>query len=610
VPEDFSVDWEGQISPEYRILGQLGVSDHSTVYKALDQTDGEIVAIKHIPAPRNNEIRGGLREVSLLISMEHLHLVNCLDVRYLENGDFLIIYEFVPGGDLRDLLQKHGCLTLLEWSDLAEQLFAGLAYLHAKGIVHCDLKPENILVEASKERPGGRLFKVADFGVAHYYDPRATVLTKGTGSPAYMAPEAFAGRSTLASDLYSAGIILYEAITGERPFRGGVRELARSHSHELPDFSAIAWPSVRVLLSLLLQKQAAHRSSDLLMLQQIISHIKAEPMTEPMSQSIEAPQNDRRHHTFTRNCQWIEPDSIHLSKYERLGEFFSTVPFSAFEPVSLAGEPYLLLGDSSRMVLNTPDQAGCKDIFYALHERPYQIFTGDGFATSSASQVEIWNSAKFAPQHIETLGLRVSHVAFDEASTEIAWIEGSKLNLRRLADHESRQYPLPVPPGTSVQRLSFLNGQLLVVSGLLNPRVLLLDSAGEAKDEVQLPGPIIQHSPYALPEFLCWKNSSVDYEGPVAVRLRLGSRLRVVQCELARQSLNFIRFSTFGALLESSERDLLIVGHGGETHSLGAIPEHLENHSMVYGLDETYFYLYSDSKSDNRIIIYKKKDIL
>lgn len=608
--ETHLVEWEDQISPDYQLMERLGISDHSTVYKAFDKASGEFVAIKHVPAPRSrNGARAGLREVSLLFSIKHPNLVKCLDVRYLDNSDFLIVYEFISSGDLRSLLNVEGRLSLNEWCDLAIQLFRGLESLHATGIIHCDLKPENILVAPPEDASGGRVYKIADFGVAHYFDPHASVLTKGTGSPAYMPPETFAGRASPESDLYSAGIILYEMVTGERPFRGGVRELARLHSHMVPDFSLIQWPSVRVLLSLLLQKQVAHRANDLAMLQQIVSHIRMEPMTEAIKKFDSEPVEGVRTETFNRECDWIEPDSLVLENYVRLGEFVSPVTFTDLEPTSLSGQPYLLLGDSSRLILHSPDTAASRDIFYALNERPYQIFSGDGFATSSASHMEIWNSAKFEPQHIVQLGLRISHVAFDEATMDIAWVEGRHLFLRQLSEKQTRSKQLPFPPGTTIQYLSCLSGQVVLVVGLLNPRVCLFNQWGEFQSEIRLPGPILQSSPYGVSEYLCWKNTSRDEGGPVVVSVRANSHLRMIETPVFRRNLVFIRFSPFGALLESERGELLLIGPDGETHCLGFIPEKMENLCMVFSIHETYFYIYSHSKCDNRIIIYRKKGI-
>jgi serine/threonine-protein kinase len=150
-------------------------------------------------------------------SLSHPNIVSIFDVGQ-ENGLPYLVMEYVEGLNLKEIIQKDGPLSPAETINLGVQVCAALAHAHERGIIHRDIKPHNILVT-----PGGRV-KVTDFGLARVLSiPSVTVTQSDTivGSVHYLSPEQARGEGTgPKSDLYSLGVVLYEAVSGYPPFQG------------------------------------------------------------------------------------------------------------------------------------------------------------------------------------------------------------------------------------------------------------------------------------------------------------------------------------------------------------------------------------------------------
>nr|WP_228014965.1 serine/threonine-protein kinase [Synechocystis salina] len=211
---------------QYKIIGQIGQGQFGRVYCAIHRPTGRMFALKdleHRVFPTNKF----LRELSYLLTLRHPNIVACHGLEYHPGGRYLVM-DYCEGGTLRDIIDGDGDLCVAGKIDLVRQILLGLAQAHQHDIVHCDLKPENILLIPGGE---GWQVKVSDFGIA-----RLTAKTgnpnfgKGyTGSPAYMAPERFYGKFSIASDIYAVGILLYELIVGDRPFSGFPKALQAAH---------------------------------------------------------------------------------------------------------------------------------------------------------------------------------------------------------------------------------------------------------------------------------------------------------------------------------------------------------------------------------------------
>jgi serine/threonine-protein kinase len=198
---------------------RLGEGGMATVFVGVPDDGGPKVAIKVV---HDHLLRSAIgddlrrrfeREVSAMRQLHHPAIVACVDAGHVLDTEYLAT-EFVAGGSLSELLARTGKLpaplALACFSDLLE----GLAHAHDKGIIHRDLKPDNLLLDITGQ------VKIADFGIARVTEGTALTAT-GTfvGTPAYMSPEqASASPIDVRSDLYSAGVILYELLSGRNPF--------------------------------------------------------------------------------------------------------------------------------------------------------------------------------------------------------------------------------------------------------------------------------------------------------------------------------------------------------------------------------------------------------
>jgi eukaryotic-like serine/threonine-protein kinase len=199
---------------KYTLQAVLGQGAYGEVHLGVPPT-GPKVAVKILSAAaaRNADaVTRFKREADTARRLDHPSIIRILDVGSSRGRHYLIM-ELMHGGSLRRLLQRPSAPPAKLLSVLAE-VAAALSYAHAQGVVHRDVKPENVLLTRA-----GRA-KVADFGLARTVD-QSSLTTQGRilGTALYMSPEQVHGqRATAASDVYAFGIMLYEAITGERPF--------------------------------------------------------------------------------------------------------------------------------------------------------------------------------------------------------------------------------------------------------------------------------------------------------------------------------------------------------------------------------------------------------
>jgi hypothetical protein len=200
------------LGERYRIEAEIGRGGRGVVYRAFDAAAGAFVAVKLLEGGPWAEVRATLfRELRFGRSIQHPNVCRIHDVFETPQGCILVM-ELAGAGTLRTTLGQLGGDRLPEdkLTD-ARAVVAGLAAIHAAGLVHRDLKPENVL-----RRSDGRLV-VSDFGLTRELD-RTAVSTRLAGTPGYLAPETLLhGRTTQASDVWSLGVVLHELLTGQRP---------------------------------------------------------------------------------------------------------------------------------------------------------------------------------------------------------------------------------------------------------------------------------------------------------------------------------------------------------------------------------------------------------
>jgi eukaryotic-like serine/threonine-protein kinase len=191
---------------------------------------GVVLAARHaeLDAPRAikvSEHRGVaaerlLHEARITARLTSDHVVRVYDVGQLESGEPYVVMERLQGLDLGELLRRRGCLTIEEAALYVAQACVAMEEAHALGVVHLDLKPANLFLAVRSD--GTPCVKVLDFGIARFKDaPSASTKQKIEGSPAYMAPERVILGPTIdaRADVWALGVVLYELLTGQVPFR-------------------------------------------------------------------------------------------------------------------------------------------------------------------------------------------------------------------------------------------------------------------------------------------------------------------------------------------------------------------------------------------------------
>jgi len=226
------IGWPETVGP-YRVTGLLGRGGMAAVYHALDSRTGREVALK-VLAPQGDQGHHALRrfeiELDILARLGHPRIPRALGP--LERDGALVFFamEYVPGRTLYDLLDAEHALDLRRAVGVARGMLEALEAAHAVGVVHRDVKPANVLLG---EEGGQELVRMTDFGLARLPGgPELTTTGVLVGTLQYVAPELCAGdrEADARSDIYAAGVVLYEMLAGEPPFRAASpAELVRQH---------------------------------------------------------------------------------------------------------------------------------------------------------------------------------------------------------------------------------------------------------------------------------------------------------------------------------------------------------------------------------------------
>ena len=231
---DFTLDLSLQVG-KYDVQKLLGKGATGTVYLAKDTFSGKEVALKTIEPEVFRDPEFGtvyrsqfLNEASLAGKLRHPHIVAILDAVVEENSGYIAM-EIVSGGDLSQFVKPDKLLPIEDVLQIGFKCCGALDYAFNQGIVHRDIKPANIMIVKGTD------VKIADFGAAFLRKTQA-VQTASMGSPFYMSPEQIEGKTlTLHSDMYSLGVVLYELLTGKRPFVADTLEaLVKKILHENP----------------------------------------------------------------------------------------------------------------------------------------------------------------------------------------------------------------------------------------------------------------------------------------------------------------------------------------------------------------------------------------
>jgi eukaryotic-like serine/threonine-protein kinase len=207
------------LGDRYTLVELLGNGGMAEVYLARDNSLGREVALKVLREQYTDDeefVERFRREAMSAAALNHPGIVQVYDRGRSEDGTFYMVMEYVPGGTLKERIKDEGNLAPREAAEIASQVADALAVAHDRGVIHRDVKPQNVLLTASGKA------KVSDFGIARAASSKTmTQANSVLGTLAYMSPEQVRGdRVGPASDLYSLGVVLYEMLAGELPYRG------------------------------------------------------------------------------------------------------------------------------------------------------------------------------------------------------------------------------------------------------------------------------------------------------------------------------------------------------------------------------------------------------
>jgi serine/threonine protein kinase len=264
------MDLTGETIGSYKLLEKLqndkpGMSD---VYRAHDTLHNRNVAIKILSGAlaRNPAfIQRFQQEAQVLARLQHPSIVALYDTGTSANYDYLVM-EYVSGGSLAGLIQREGPLPLERVLRITDAIAAALDYAHAPPfqLVHRDVKPANILLD-EQGNP-----KLSDFGLVKVAEAHLTVVGQRFGTPAYMPPEQVYPAGDVGSptnvgpwtDIYALGVVVYQMLSKQLPFRGSVQELLDAQLYQNPPSLLSIRPELPPLLDEVIQKALRKRSSE------------------------------------------------------------------------------------------------------------------------------------------------------------------------------------------------------------------------------------------------------------------------------------------------------------------------------------------------------------
>jgi serine/threonine-protein kinase len=244
------------INGRFRLDEQVGSGGMSTVYRAFDQTLERTVAIKLMHRSLSgdpDQLERFRREARAAARLSHPHVVTVIDAGD-DDGHPFIVFEFVDGETLKSRIKRLGALPVVEAVAYAIEIGRALAAAHTERLVHRDVKPQNVLVD-----PDGRA-KVTDFGIARSLeDGGLTATGRVVGTTDYVSPEQALGQDVTAeSDVYSLGIVLYEMLIGDLPFKAESQVgVAMKHVQDpMPDVQ-LRRPEVSAALASVIERATA-----------------------------------------------------------------------------------------------------------------------------------------------------------------------------------------------------------------------------------------------------------------------------------------------------------------------------------------------------------------
>jgi WD40 repeat protein/serine/threonine protein kinase len=284
------LDLVGQVIKSYEIKELLGTGGFGAVYRAYQPVVNREVAIKIIlpeHANRSNFIRRFEAEAQIVARLEHPYIVPLYDYWRDPSGAYLVM-RYLRGGNLRSLL-NYNTLSFTQTNRMATQLCSALSFSHRQGVVHRDVKPDNVFMDTEGN------FYLGDFGIAKDFHSKDKLDSSKEifGTPSYLSPEQIRGETvTNRSDIYSLGIVIFEALTGVKPFFDFVPAtvLYKQLNQDLPslkDFRTDLPSEVMEVLKIATTKEDIQRFGDALQLSSTLDRVYTESLLGKVQATIQ-----------------------------------------------------------------------------------------------------------------------------------------------------------------------------------------------------------------------------------------------------------------------------------------------------------------------------------